>query len=212
MTDNQISGRITLAKPARAQIEEKKSVFICSVTTVFDETDARRFIEGVKKEFYDARHNVFAYILDGGNIARFTDDGEPKGSAGIPVLNVLKMSGLDGVCAVVTRYFGGILLGTGGLVRAYSAACKAAVDAAGIAKMEVFSVCETECSYSDYQKLQSKISSIGAVEENSEFSDVVKFRLSCLAAKFSELEDMIIQTTGGKCLLKLLYTEERPSN
>ena len=202
--------RITVRNEARAQIEEKKSVFIGSVCPVADEAEARAFIDRIKKEYYDARHNVFAYILDGGMISRFTDDGEPKGSAGIPVLNVLKMCGVDGVCVVVTRYFGGILLGTGGLVRAYSAAAKAALDAAGLTVMTEYAVCEIKCSYSDYTRISSKLETVGALEEGSDFGTDVTIRVSCLTSDVSALSDLIVQSTSGKSDAVVIKTEERP--
>jgi len=202
--------RITIKREARAEIEERKSVFIGSIAPVSDEAEARAFIEKIKKEYYDARHNVYAYVLDGGMISRFTDDGEPKGSAGIPVLNVLKMSGVDGVCVVVTRYFGGILLGTGGLVRAYSAAAKAALDEAGLAVMTEYAICEIKCSYSDYTKISSKLSSVGAAEEGSDFATEVLMRVSCLASDHTKLNDLVVQTTNGKSEARLIGLEERP--
>ena len=201
--------RLTVCCEARAQIEEKRSVFIGSVSPVRSEDDARAFIERIKKEFYDARHNVYAYILDGGSVCRFTDDGEPKGSAGIPVLNVLKMSGVDGVCIVVTRYFGGILLGTGGLVRAYSAAAKAALDAAGISVMSTYVICEICCSYSDYTKISAKLDTVGAVEESCDFSSEVKICVSILPSDTEALTYLINQITAGKCKISVIRTEER---
>lgn len=202
--------RITIKHEARAEIEERKSVFIGSIAPVSDEAEARAFIEKIKKEYYDARHNVYAYILDGGMISRFTDDGEPKGSAGIPVLNVLKMSGVDGVCIVVTRYFGGILLGTGGLVRAYSAAAKAALDEAGLAVMTEYAICEIKCSYSDYTKISSKLSSVGASEEDSDFAADVCMRVSCLSSDHTRLNDLVVQTTNGNSDARIIKLEERP--
>ena len=204
-----IKQRITVRREATAQIEEKKSVFIGTVTPVNSEEEARAFIERIKKEHYDARHNVYAYVLDGGSVSRFTDDGEPKGSAGIPVLNVLKMSGVDGVCIVVTRYFGGILLGTGGLARAYSSAAKAALDEAGLSVMAEYAICEICCSYSDYTKLISKLSSVGAAEEKSTFGSDVCLTVSCLSSDTGAVSDFVTQSTAGKCSLKVVSFEER---
>ena len=121
--------RITLLKAAEAEIEEKKSIFIGYAAPVSSEDEAKAIVAAKKKEFSDATHNVWAYYLDGGIHVRYSDDGEPQGTAGIPVLNVLKMSGATDMVVVVTRYFGGTLLGAGGLVRAYSASAKAALDA-----------------------------------------------------------------------------------
>ena len=202
--------RITVKREARAEIEEKKSVFIGSVAPVSDENEARAFIDRIKKEYYDARHNVYAYVLNGGMISRFTDDGEPKGSAGIPVLNVLKMSGVDGVCIVVTRYFGGILLGTGGLVRAYSSAAKAAIDEAGLSVMTEYAICIIKCSYSDYTKLTPKLSTVGAVEENSEFGHDVDLCVSCLSTDYPLLKELVVQITNGKSEPSIDRFEERP--
>jgi len=202
--------RITVSREARAEIEEKKSVFIGSVSPVSNEAEAREFIDRIKKEYYDARHNVFAYILDGGAISRFTDDGEPKGSAGVPVLNVLQKSGVDGVCIVVTRYFGGILLGTGGLVRAYSAAAKAALDAAGVTVMVNCDICSTVCSYSDYTKIAAKLSSVGAVEESCDYGENVTLVISCLSSDTSAFSDLVTQITSGRSIVNVIRTEERP--
>ena len=202
--------RITVCREARAEIEEKRSVFIGHTAPVSNENEAREFIAKIKKEHYDARHNVFAYVLDGGAVSRYTDDGEPKGSAGMPVLNVLTKTGVDGVCVVVTRYFGGILLGTGGLVRAYGAAAKAALDAAGLAYMTDYAVCRIECSYPDYQKIASKLETSGFKEESADFGENVVLTVSCRASDFESLSDFTVQTTLGKSKAEIIRTEERP--
>lgn len=202
--------RITLAKRASAEIEEKRSIFIGTASPVTTEEEARAFIEEVKKEYYDARHNVFAYLLTEGQISRFTDDGEPKGSAGIPTLNVLKMSGAVDLAVVVTRYFGGILLGTGGLVRAYSAAAKAALDAAGFAVMRIYAVMEIKCSYSEYQNISAKLSKAGAREECSDFGADVTMTVSALKENEEAVSFLVTQLTNGKVTVKTLRYEERP--
>lgn len=202
--------RITLAKRASAEIEEKRSIFIGTASPVTTEAEARAFIEEVKKEYYDARHNVFAYLLTEGQISRFTDDGEPKGSAGIPTLNVLKMSGAVDLAVVVTRYFGGILLGTGGLVRAYSAAAKAALDAAGFAVMRIYAVMEIKCSYSEYQNISAKLSKAGAREEGSDFGADVTMTVSALKENEEAVSFLVTQLTNGKVAVKTLRYEERP--
>ena len=99
--------RITLASAVSVEMEERKSIFIGHATPITSEEEARAFIEAKKKEYHDARHNVYAYLLSENSIARYSDDGEPQGTAGMPVLNVLKMSGATDLCVVVTRYFGG---------------------------------------------------------------------------------------------------------
>ena len=129
--------RVTIAQNVSCEMEERKSIFIGHAAPVRSEEEARLFIEAKRKEYHDATHNVYAYLMNDGAIARYYDDGEPQGTAGMPVLNVLKMSGACDLCVVVTRYFGGILLGAGGLVRAYGAAAKNAIDAAGLAVFEI---------------------------------------------------------------------------
>ncbi len=202
--------RITLAKRASAEIEERKSIFIGTAAPVTTEEEARAFIDEVKKEYYDARHNVFAYLLTEGSISRFTDDGEPKGSAGIPTLNVLKMSGAVDLAVVVTRYFGGILLGTGGLVRAYSAAAKAALDAAGFAVMKIYAVMEIKCSYSEYQLIISKLSKAGAAEDFSDFAADITMTVSALKEDEEAVKFLITQLTNGKVSANTVRYEERP--
>ncbi|MBR6917508.1 MAG: YigZ family protein [Clostridia bacterium] len=201
--------RKTVSRSAEAKIEEKRSEFIANVAPVSSEDEARAFIESVKKKYYDAKHNVFAYVLAGGNVSRFTDDGEPKGSAGIPVLGVINKYALDGVCIVVTRYFGGILLGTGGLVRAYSAAAKEAIDAAGVSDMVEYDVLEFTCSYSDYTKISPKLESLGCKEEEAQFEADVRVRVSCLPSDAAALAEFLSQTTSGKSVPAQLYSEER---
>ena len=126
----------TILRPGIAEFSEKKSRFISEARPVANEAEARAFLEEIRKKYWDATHNVWAYQLgDHHEITRYSDDGEPAGTAGQPVLNVLKGEGLRNVAVVVTRYFGGTLLGAGGLVRAYGRAARACVEAAGIARM-----------------------------------------------------------------------------
>ena len=144
--------RITLAKNVSCEMEEKKSIFIGHATPVRNEDEARAFIESKRREYHDATHNCYAYLLNNGAVARYSDDGEPSGTAGVPILNVVKMSGATDLAVVVTRYFGGILLGAGGLVRAYTSAAKIAVDASGLAVFEEYSLAKITVTYSDYQR------------------------------------------------------------
>ena len=204
--------RITVCREATAEIEEKRSVFIGQIAPVSSEDEAREFIARVKKEHYDARHNVFAYVLGGGAISRYTDDGEPKGSAGMPVLNVLTKTGVDGVCVVVTRYFGGILLSTGGLARAYGAAAKAALDAAGLSYMTNYALCEIVCSYSDYPKISPKLSASGFKEEGADFGENVKITVSCKESELEALRDLTVQITLGKSEAVYIRSDERPES
>ena len=153
--------------------EEKRSEFIGVAAHIDSEADALALIKRIKSEHYDARHNVYAYVCSAGNVQRYSDDGEPQGTAGIPVLDVIRKSGLEDVCVVVTRYFGGILLGAGGLVRAYTAAAKLAIDNAGIVTYEKFSMIRLILNYSDYQKIIAKLPAYKAKTDNTEFGSEV---------------------------------------
>ena len=141
----------TILNEASDEFIERKSRFIGYIKPVTTQEDAVSFINEIKSKHWDATHNVYAYILRDGQIRRYSDDGEPQGTAGIPVLDVLQKEGLTDCVVVVTRYFGGILLGGGGLVRAYSHAAKLAVDAAGVIKMSMCVRAECECDYGYYE-------------------------------------------------------------
>ena len=163
---------VTLGGEGTAKIEEKRSEFIGYAAHVQSEAEAQTFVKRIKAKHHDARHNVFAYVL-GDTVQRYSDDGEPQGTAGIPVLDVLRKSGVTDACIVVTRYFGGILLGAGGLVRAYTAAAKAALDAAGTLTMERYAELRLRLSYADYQKLSAKLDTLGAVTDAVDFGGEV---------------------------------------
>ena len=202
--------RITLAKAASAELEEKKSVFIGHATPVSSEEEARAFIDKIKTKYYDARHNCYAYYLNGGSIQRYSDDSEPQGTAGVPILNVIKMSGATDMCIVVTRYFGGILLGAGGLVRAYTGAAKLALDEAGFAVFEDYSVYKVSVSYSDYQKIQPALDNIGATVDSCDYTDVVDMHIAVKADESEKLSSLVTELTSGRSKTEYEKTEERP--
>ena len=188
----------TLAKEASAELTEKKSVFIGYASPVKTEKEAIDFIAKIRKKHADARHNVYAYQLNGGGIARYSDDGEPQGTAGVPVLDVIKKSGADDCVIVVTRYFGGILLGTGGLVRAYSAAAKLAVDAAEVVTYENFREFRLSCDYSAYQKLEAELPKYGVKVDSVDFGGNVTLKLAVKAVEFDRLSARIAEMFAGK--------------
>ena len=146
-----------------AEIVEKRSRFIASVRPVSTEEEALEYLNMLKQKYWDARHNVYAYIIRENNIMRYSDDGEPSGTAGVPVLDILKREELCDVIVVVTRYFGGILLGTGGLVHAYSKAAKEGIEAARIEKMVMCREFKIKCDYNMSGKLQYEISEFPVV-------------------------------------------------
>lgn len=187
----------TLGREASAEFEEKKSVFIGHAKPVSTEEEALAFVKAKKAEYSDARHNVWAYRLRGDIVVRCSDDGEPQGSAGIPVLDTIRKSGVSDAVLVVTRYFGGILLGAGGLVRAYSHAAKLAIDEAGIVTYEKYTEFRLDCSYSDYQRYQAELPKFGALVDDTQFSDRV---LLCFSVKSTVAEDVILrirEMSGG---------------
>lgn len=146
----------TISENASGEIVEKKSKFIANLFYVESAEEAEEKIKEVKKKYYDARHNCFAFSIftENGSIDRFSDDGEPSGTAGLPMLNILKSQNLSNILVVVTRYFGGILLGTGGLVRAYSDATKVALESAKIVQKDYGLICKYKISYEDLEKIK----------------------------------------------------------
>lgn len=170
---------ITVEKRCREEYTVNKSRFLGYCAPVQTPEDAVEFVNEIRKKHPDATHNVYAYRIRTPEYSRYSDDGEPQGTAGVPVLDVLKKSDITDVCVVVTRYFGGILLGTGGLVRAYSHSAKIAVDKAGIIRMCPCSILRVKCDYGFYGKLTGLIPDFDGIIENTEFTqDVcVDFRL-----------------------------------
>ena len=158
---------LTPAGEGSSEYVEKKSRFLGRVFAVSSEDEARALLEAVKREHYDARHNCWCYILRGG-AKRYSDDGEPQGTAGQPMLNVFEREGVENVLCVVTRYFGGILLGTGGLVRAYTAAAKDALLDAGVNEMRQWASLRVTCPYSLYDRVRLEAEKLGAVFENTD--------------------------------------------
>jgi uncharacterized YigZ family protein len=160
-------------RESEATFVEKRSEFIGHVWRVESEEEARAHIEATKKKHYDARHNCWCYIIRGGAV-RYSDDGEPQGTAGQPMLNVFQREGVENVCCVVTRYFGGILLGAGGLVRAYTQSAKDALDAAGISVVRRWVAMEVPCTYAMFERARLEVTAFGGVVENVDYgADVV---------------------------------------
>ena len=158
---------------SETELVEKRSRFIGHVWRVESEEEARARIEETRKKHYDARHNCWCYIIKDGPV-RYSDDGEPQGTAGQPMLNVFQREGVVNVCCVVTRYFGGVLLGAGGLVRAYTQSAKNALDAAGISVVRRWVTMEVPCSYAQFEAMRREISAFGGVVEGVDYgSDVV---------------------------------------
>ena len=153
---------------------EKRSRFIATLRHCETEQEANDFINEIRSKYWDAKHNVFAYSVEKGKLCRFSDDGEPHGTAGKPMLDVILGSNVKNIAVVVTRYFGGVLLGTGGLVHAYSKSTKDALNLAVKVKRVKVTQLETVCEYTDHAKLTSLISTVSGIIEDTEYTDKVK--------------------------------------
>lgn len=192
-----------LKHEAKIEFVEKKSVFIGFSTIVKNEDEALEIIKQKKKEYADATHNVYAYMI-GDTIARYSDDNEPQGTAGMPVLNSIRMSGLTDVLVVVTRYFGGILLGAGGLVRAYSTCASQALDAGEVEVFEDYCEYSIQCSYSDYGKLTTELQSFDVKIDNTDFGADVILNVAVKADVGEKLLSRITDLFAGRIAPKFI--------
>ena len=197
----------TVEKEGVDEFVEKKSRFIGHVKPVKTQQEATEFINSLKSKYWDATHNVYAYVLRENNICRSSDDGEPSGTAGVPVLDVLLKEQLVDVCVVVTRYFGGTLLGAGGLVRAYSHGSKIAVESGGIITMAPCKIMTVSVNYSFYDRMNILLADSGANVIESDFSDVVNIKFSIKADNKDVLADKLTQQSNGKYSLKEIGEE-----
>lgn len=192
---------LTVKQQGSAEFIEKKSRFIGTCRPVRTEREALALVEEMKKKYWDASHNVYAYILREGGIQRFSDDGEPQGTAGIPVLEAMKKSGVVDAVLVATRYFGGILLGGGGLIRAYSHTATIGMEAARKILMRECLLVRADCSYSLYGKAAAVIPDCGGVVDDTEFLENVALKFHIDPAALGNLERRLADATGGKALL-----------
>ena len=188
---------MTIQGLTETQFVVKKSRFIGLACRINDEDHARALIEARKKEHYDARHNCYAYVLKNG-VMRYSDDGEPQGTAGLPMLDVIKKNGLFDVLIVSTRYFGGILLGAGGLVRAYTQSAADTLAAAPKVKRVPCFVYACAFSYTDWAKAEKALTDAGYMLENAEYAGDVKADFCVLADEINTFENHVTQLTLGK--------------
>ena len=175
---------------------EKKSRFIGRVWPVETEEEALAKIQEMKKQHYDATHNCWAYVIQDGPM-RFSDDGEPGGTAGNPMMQVLQRENLFNVVCVVTRYFGGILLGAGGLVRAYTKGAKIAIDAAGKSMKRVWSVLYVPCPYSYYERMKLEVEAFDGVLRDTQFGAEVELEILIAQPKAQAFLDRVVDMTSG---------------
>ena len=186
------------ASSGEASYVEKRSEFLGHVRMVETEDDAKSFIAETKKKYYDARHNCWCYIIKDGAV-RYSDDGEPQGTAGIPMLEVFKREGIENVVCVVTRYFGGVLLGTGGLLRAYTKSAKDALDAAGVAVVRRWVKMDIPCTYSLAEKLKLECAAFDGVLQDTQYGADVTLKVLIPEERAEEFSLRITDVTAGAC-------------
>lgn len=200
----------TIAAAGEDEFVERRSRFIGRIRPVSTEEEAQAFIAAIKKECWDATHNVWAYVLRDGGIRRFSDDGEPQGTAGIPVLDVLLKQELTDCVVVVTRYFGGILLGAGGLVRAYSQGASMAVKAGGVSVMRPCVQGSVTCDYAQYGYVQPLVVATGGVVDDTVFADAVTLRFHLPQLCWDKLGKDLTERSAGTLTCKAEGTAYYP--
>ena len=195
--------------PAESEFVEKRSRFISHIWPVESEEQAQQYIKEMKARYYDARHNCWCYRI-GHAVARYSDDGEPQGTAGQPMLKVLEREEVANVCCVVTRYFGGILLGAGGLTRAYSKGAKDALIASGIAVMGAWARVKVPCTYPLFQRVKLEIESANGVVDDVQYGADVVLAVSLPAEQTEGLQRRLTELSAGGIAVEVLSEEYRP--
>jgi uncharacterized YigZ family protein len=206
---------ITIKGRGEAELIEKKSRFIAHVIPIAEESEAIAHIESIKKQYWDARHNVYAYRLgDNNQIQRYSDDGEPSGTAGMPVLDVLRAKDIKNTLIVVTRYFGGTLLGTGGLVRAYGRSASDGVAAAGLVIRELCTNISVITDYTLSGKVQYEANTGGYIIKDTVYTDTVETKLLVETDRVDGFIKRITDITNGKAEIKQYENEytDKPYN
>lgn len=202
-------GYITIKKKASAEYIDRRSRFIARVCPVSSEVDALDFLNEIRLD-HSASHHVFAYRLRDRNFARYNDDGEPSGTAGLPVLDVLERSEITDAIIVVSRWFGGTLLGTGGLVRAYSTAAKLAVEASGLVEMELAGLYALQISYGDYDRIIRLARDTGIMITDSQFEEEVQIKLIATDEEAERFSKNLQEVTRGSKEILLLDKQYYP--
>lgn len=192
----------TILKEAEFEYEDRKSVFISTAAPVKTEEEALDFISYVKKKYPDARHHVYAYVLRDNSIMRFSDDREPQGTAGMPTLDAIRKRGCTDMAVVTIRYFGGTLLGTGGLVRAYSSAAVGAIEKAQVITYALYTTLSIGVTYSDYQKITSVLSAEGFRVSDTKYQDNIAIIGSIQSSQLDDFMKKITEITSGRGEIK----------
>ncbi len=194
----------TILKRSRFEYEDRKSIFIGQAYPVSTEREALDFIESIKKEYPDARHHVYAYVLRENSTTRFSDDHEPQGTAGMPVLDVIRKKGCTDAVVVVTRYFGGTLLGTGGLVKAYTTAAAGAIENAVIVTYDMYTEINISASYSDYQKFGPVFSEFAYRVTDTRFTDKVEISGNVKKENKDVFLNSLVQSSSGRVKYEII--------
>jgi len=203
-----IESYITVRNQASDEVTIQKSRFIGHAAPCASEEEAQAFLQSLRDRYRDARHHCYAYIIgQNSGIMRYSDDGEPGGTAGLPMMNVLKGASVVDCCVVVVRYFGGVLLGTGGLVRAYTEGCKIALNAAGLVRMERTSVFLCQVPYPAWDSLQHALRTLPARLGDVEYAEAIRFSLFSRTADTPKVLESLQNTTART--LQVLEEEER---
>ena len=197
----------TVDHKASFEIEIKKSIFIGNAAPVTSEEEAIAFINDIRKTYSDARHNVYAYLLRENSLMRYSDDHEPQGSAGMPVLDVIRKSGITDVVVTVTRYFGGVLLGVGGLVRAYTDAAAGAIAEASVVEILLSAMAKISCTYSDYQRILPLLELHQGKVLDTVFEANVVLTVTFPYEDTSLISQKICDDTAGRASFELLKPE-----
>ena len=193
---------LTVAGQAASEFTEKKSRFVSDIFPVQTEEDVKASLELVRKKYHDARHHCWCYRLKSGAV-RYSDDGEPQGTAGQPMLAVFEREKIFDVLCVVTRYFGGILLGAGGLTRAYARGAKDALTAAGIAVMRVWDSVEISCPYALLEQIKLRLAAQGAVIEDIQYGADITIRALLPQSATAPVRDALRELSAGKVIPKV---------
>lgn len=188
------------------KFEEKRSKFTGRLWRVETAEEAVSRIKEMRETYWDATHNCYAYILREGNVMRYSDDGEPQGTAGMPILEVLRHEQLENCLCVVTRYFGGVLLGTGGLVRAYTKGAQIAVAVAGVQRMSLFSVALIACPYNLYEMVLHLLSDHDCAVEQTDFGADVTLTVTLPAGGEQQLNAALAEATAGQVYAEVMET------
>ena len=192
----------TIHKSASFEYEDRRSIFIGEAAPIATESEALDFIASVKKKYSDANHHVYAYVLRENQVMRFSDDREPQGTAGMPTLDAIRKRGCTDMAVVTIRYFGGTLLGTGGLVRAYSSAAVGAIEKAQVITYALYTTLSIGVTYSDYQKITSVLSAEGFRVSDTKYQDNIVIIGSIQSSQLDDFMKKITEITSGRGEIK----------